>query len=329
MIEQNQVALSSNGRYSVSSGNVKLTKKDILEGFRINEDDYAYIILNIIPEIESRFIGLIKKYFNFKLDELIGDDVDNVKVCYGMYVDEYTPSELKKHTSNFNIANNSVLDLIHYSGRDIDNYYTMMCKLNDDELFCVLQSFIVTLYQLGSFILGKQIKLNNIDPTYLNSQQLDDESLYFIKFMVEHDYFEIPIKRLDLLSDINKFFKLKNLVCINMSKVRGKDDILRLLISKIFRMMFYDVLVDFNRQNSIEEAIDRCNSITILEDLYKYFYSKVFINNDIVATESVEETIINNESDSNEKTLFNESDVLSEEYIVVEKEDQHEYQLEE
>lgn len=96
--------------------------------------------------------------------------------------------------------------------------------------------------------------------------------------MVTHGYYDVSIKRLDFISDINRFFKIKNLDYINVSKVRGRDDVLMIIISKMFRVIFYKVLFDMNLRNKIEETHIANDTYDIIDELYDYFYRKVFVD---------------------------------------------------
>lgn len=63
-----------------------------------------------------------------------------------------------------------------------------------------------------------------------------------------------------------------------MSKVRSRDDILMIIISKMFRVVFYEVLFDMNVQNKEEEAKLENDTIDIIDEIYDYFYNKIFID---------------------------------------------------
>lgn len=150
--------------------------------------------------------------------------------------------------------------------------------MNDNELCFVLQSFLVRFYNLIVYLIAKQVKIDNINEEYFNCKFLNDDIIYFIHFMVDHGYYDLSIKRLDFISDINRFFKIRNLDVINVSKVRGRDDILNIIISKMFRILFYKVLFDMNVRNKVEEAELIGDTYEIIEELYDYFYRKVFVD---------------------------------------------------
>jgi hypothetical protein len=253
-----------------------LTKKELIESIKINEDDYSYISLNILPEIYEKWCELIKKYFNFTCDELT--DSSNIGVCYNYYIWKYNPIDFRKSLHNLNILNQSVCQIIYYNGMSIDEFFTKMCCLTDIELFYVLQNFMVRFYNLIAYLTAKQIKLDNLTDEFFDSYFIDEEFVLFMRFMVNHGYYDINIKRLDFMSDINRFFKIKNIDCINPSKVRGRDDVLMIIISKMFRVVFYKVLIDLNRRNKIDEARLQNDTLDIIDELYKYFYSKVFVD---------------------------------------------------
>lgn len=255
---------------------IRLTKKELIESIKINEDDYNYIALNVIPEIDEQWTHLIKKYFNFTKEELL--DSANVGVCYDFYIHKYNPLDFRKNLHNLNILNSTVCDVIYYNGLSVDELFTKMCNLTDTELFYVLQNFLVRFYNLIVYLTAKQIKIDNLNEEWFNSPYLNEEFVLFVQFMVTHGYYDLSIKRLDFISDINRFFKIKNLDYINVSKVRGRDDVLMIMISKMFRVIFYKVLFELNIRNKIEEAHMANDTYDIIDELYEYFYRKVFVD---------------------------------------------------
>jgi hypothetical protein len=170
-----------------------------------------------------------------------------------------------------------VCDILYYNGLSIDELFRKLCELDDTELFYVLQSYLVHFYNLIVYLTAKQIKIENINEDYFDSHFLDEDFVLFMQFMVNHDLYDLSIKRLDFISDVNRFFKIKNLDFINISKVRGRDDILLIIISKIFRVVFYNVLFDMNMKNKLEEAHLMNNTYEIIDELYDYFYRKVYV----------------------------------------------------
>ena len=190
---------------------------------------------------------------------------------------KYSPLDYRKTLHSLNITNTTVCDLIYYGGLSVDEFFTKVCNLSDTELFYVLQNFIVKFYQLVTYLIAKQIKISNINEEYFKSWYINEEFIMFMKFMIDHGYYDLSIKRLDFISDINRFFKIKNIDCINVSKVRGRDDILSLIISKMFRVVFYKVLFDLNIRNKLEEANLMNDTYEIIDELYDYFYRKVFV----------------------------------------------------
>lgn len=99
-----------------------------------------------------------------------------------------------------------------------------------------------------------------------------------MKFVVDHDFYELSIKRLDFISDANKFFKIKNLDIIDAGRVKGRDDILNIILAKLFKLVFYKVTLELNIQNKVEEANARNDTCEIIDELYDFFYRKIFID---------------------------------------------------
>lgn len=221
---------------------------------------------------------MIKKYFNFTKEELL--DSSNIDVCYNYYVWRYNPLDFRKNLHNLNIMNPIVADIIYYNGLSVDVLFTKLCDLNDIELFYILQNFLVRFYNMIVYLIAKQIKIKNINEEYMDSCYLDQEFLFFVKFMVTHGYYDLSVKRLDFISDINRFFKIKNLYYINVSKVRGRDDVLMIIISKMFRVIFYKVLFEMNLRNKLEESQRAIDTYEIIDELYNYFYRKIFMDMD-------------------------------------------------
>lgn len=139
----------------------------MIESIKINEDDYNYIALNILPEIDEYWCDLIKRYFNFTKDELL--DASNVEVCFNYYVWKYNPLDFRKNLQNLNIMNPTVADIIYYNGISIDELFTKLCDLNDTELFYILQNFLVRFYNMIVYLTAKQIKIENVNEEYLDS----------------------------------------------------------------------------------------------------------------------------------------------------------------
>jgi len=99
-----------------------------------------------------------------------------------------------------------------------------------------------------------------------------------MKFVVSHGYYDMSIKRLDFMSDANKFFKIKNIDYLSVSKVKGRDDILNIILAKMFKIVFYKVTLELNIQNKVEEANTRSDTCEIIDELYDYFYRRVFVD---------------------------------------------------
>lgn len=257
---------------------VRLTKKELIESIKINEDDYNYIVMNVIPEIDDTFTSLIKRYFNFTKEELL--DTSNLTVCYKYYVSKYNPVDFRKNLNNLNIVNPIVRDIIYYNKLDIHGLFSMICNLNDAELYYVLQNFLVKFYDLLVYLTAKQIKIDNLNEEYFKSWYLDEEFVFFVHFMVDHGYYELSIKRLDFISDINRFFKIKNLDLINTSKVRGRDDVLTIIVSKMFSAIFYKVLFELNIRNKFEQSNYSTDTYDVIYELYQYFYRRIFVGSD-------------------------------------------------
>lgn len=245
--------------------------------------------MNIIPEINEYWCELIKKYFNFTKEELL--DSSNIEVCFNYYVWKYNPLDFRKSLQNLNILNPTIADIIYYNGISVDELFTKLCDLNDTELFYILQNFLVRFYSMIVYLTAKQIKIENVNEEYLDSWYLDQDFIFFVQFMVTHGYYDLSVKRLDFISDINRFFKIKNLDYINVSKVRGRDDVLMIIISKMFRAIFYKVLFEMNMRNKLEEANSASDTYEIIDELYDYFYRKIFMdmdNEDEGATDAVQ-----------------------------------------
>lgn len=98
--------------------------------------------------------------------------------------------------------------------------------------------------------------------------------------MLDHGMFDVNTKRLDFVSDINKFFKIKSIDYINTSKIRGRDDVLKIVTSKMFRILFHNSLFELNLYNKEVEVAEVRTTYAIIDDLYNYFYTKVYINPD-------------------------------------------------
>lgn len=90
-------------------------------------------------------------------------DSPNVAMCHDFYVYKYNPLDFRKNLHNLNILNATVCDVIYYNGLSIDELFTKMCNLTDTELFYVLQSFLVRLYNLIVYLTAKQIRIDNLN----------------------------------------------------------------------------------------------------------------------------------------------------------------------
>lgn len=120
-----------------------------------------------MPEIDREFCSLMKKYFNYTKDELL--NYGNIERCHEFFIYKTSPLDFRKTLSGFNITNSVIYNAVHYKGEKIDRYLSDLCLLTDEELFYVLQSFIVRFYNLVTYLVAKQIKISNINEEYYKS----------------------------------------------------------------------------------------------------------------------------------------------------------------
>jgi hypothetical protein len=145
----------------------KFTKKEVMESLKINEDDYCHTLFNVFPEMDLKFDSEIDKWFGIKKADLI--DATNIDLCYKFWVVKFDQVDFRKNLNSMNILNSTISDLVYYTGVDMKKWFELLCKLNDFELNHVLQSYIVKFYQLMTYMIGKQIKMNGINEEFFNS----------------------------------------------------------------------------------------------------------------------------------------------------------------